>query len=276
MNKWVCGVLVSVCLSFPLCGSGASLEEMARPMHETSSKHWVSADWRTSSCLVNTKYIHYDKATKRLSFWTKSMNREERTNPQIKRAGSVSKVIVDIKTMSYAFEYSDGWDIKEDRVLEPTTTSVNKLSFDPILPDDCFMENPINMALELAKLPTIPKPHSYKLVATKKCPSEELPDRVKSRAISMYLCTDFYVKDISEDIWRFYIKLEYYNKLTNGKSNQYVYGTQPVYVNFKKGTIQFEYPDNTYKINESGYPKDVYDGICELIKSKNDTPEERI
>lgn len=54
------------------------------------------------------------------------MNIEECTNPQIKRFGSVNKVIVDIKTMSYAYEYSDGWNVKEDRILTPNTTSQRK------------------------------------------------------------------------------------------------------------------------------------------------------
>lgn len=273
MNKWICCLLASACLIFPIYGSCASLEDIARPMHEVSSKHWIPADPLNATYFVNTKHIQYDNVTKRLSFWTKEIYKEERTNPKIKRCGSVYKVIVDIPTMSYAYEYSDSWNVKEDRILDSKITPANQLNFEPILPDDyLLMEDQINIAFELAGLPSIPKPHSYKLAAIKYCPTEELPDRVKSQTISMYLCTDFYVKDVSKGIWRFYIKKEYHNEFKNGKSNQYVYGTQPVYVNFKEETIRFMYPDDIHKINELGYPKDIYDGICELLKSKNDMP----
>ena len=274
MKKWVCSVLASFCLALPLYGYSASLEEIARPMHEVSSKHWVPANPQYSTYFVNTKLIHYDKATKRLSFWSKEINKEELTNPQIKRCGAISKVIVDMPTVSYAYEYSDGWSVKEDKILAPSTTPIDKLRFEPILPDDYLMEDQVNMVFELAGLPGIHKPHSYTLVAQKECPIEELPDRVKSRVISMYLCNDFYVKDVSPDTWRFYIKVEYLNEFKNGKRNQYVWGTSPVYVNFKEGSIQFEYPDGTHKVSEPGYSKDVYDGICNLLKSKSDMPSE--
>ena len=44
MKKWVCAVLTSLCLTtIPMYGNGASLEEIAKPLHKKEMENWQVA-----------------------------------------------------------------------------------------------------------------------------------------------------------------------------------------------------------------------------------------
>lgn len=271
MKKLMCSLLASFCLAFPLYGSCASLEEIAKPMHESKSDDWeVAFDYHGLTSLVNKKNIQYDKEQNRLSFWKKDVYKEESDK---KYNGNVYKFVVDLSKMDIGLEYIDNWDIKKNRISYVSIKSGDKLKFEPLLPGS-YSESYVIKALEIAKLPKkIPTPHSYKYIGEGKWPADSsLPRGVKNRTIETYLCTDWYVKDYKKDTWRFYITTVYDDELDNGKTDRYIWESVPVYVNFTAHTIAFREIDKTHKAYEAGYSKAAYNEICELLKSKNDMP----
>ena len=195
MNKWVCGLLASSLLVFPICGACASLEDMARPMHEMKAESWaevISCDTSLVS-LINTKNIHFDKEQNRLYFWQKNVHREILNNPKITRGGNIQKVVVDLDKMVVGYEYSDSWDTKTDRISYSFVKKEKDIEFEPILPGT-YQEGYINKALEVAKLPQIPTPHTYEYIGEGAWPAgSELPRGVKNRIVEMYLCTNWYI-----------------------------------------------------------------------------------
>ena len=276
MNKWVCGLLASSLLVFPICGACASLEDMARPMHEMKAESWaevISCDTSLVS-LINTKNIHFDKEQNRLYFWQKNVHREILNNPKITRGGNIQKVVVDLDKMVVGYEYSDSWDTKTDRISYSFVKKEKDIEFEPILPGT-YQEGYINKALEVAKLPQIPTPHTYEYIGEGAWPAgSELPRGVKNRIVEMYLCTNWYIKDCREYTWRFYITEIYNDELVNGQTERYEWCTIPVYVNFKAHTISFKNLDDIHKTYEAGLPHAVYEDIFKVLKAKNDMPNE--
>ena len=272
MKKWVCAVLTSLCLTtIPMYGNGASLEEIAKPLHKTEMENWQVAIEHSLISMIYTKDIDYNKAQNRLSFWEKDVYKEEKNE---KYSGNVYRMVADLNKMDAGFIYSDSWSTKKNKVSYVSDKSDKEPKLNPILPGS-YMESYVNKALEIAKLPEIPTPHTYEYIGLGTWPTgSALPNKVKNRTVKMYLCTDSYIKNYKKDTWRFYIMEVYYDKLENGKTDKYIWGAMPVYVNFKAHTIAFKQIDNTYKNYEPGLPKVIYREICNLLKSKNDMPNE--